>query len=75
MLKIAGIESIANIRSVTPIVTKTAVMGVQTRLPSMTVRSFGPSKSSLTRTSRRTRRTAKPSFAAVSSSCSFSGIA
>ena len=43
MPKIAGIESIAKSRSVTPIAAKTMIIGVHIFLPSTTVRSFAPS--------------------------------
>lgn len=41
--KIAGIESIAKMRSVTPMAANTMIMGVNIRLPSTVVRSFAPS--------------------------------
>ena len=57
MPKIAGIESIANRRSVTPIAAKTMIMGVNTRLPSMRVSTFLPSYASLMGSTRRSMRT------------------
>ena len=43
MPKIAGIESIANSRSVMPIAAKTMIIGVKIFLPFTTVRTLAPS--------------------------------
>ena len=54
--KIAGMESKANIRSVTPMVTKTTSIGVKSFLPSTVVRSLLPSYRSVMGTTVRSLR-------------------
>jgi hypothetical protein len=68
MPKIAGIESSAKIRSVVPIETNTITIGVSTLRPSMTVRTFEPSKSGAILRRRRRKRMKSESSLSSSSS-------
>ncbi|OUD85927.1 hypothetical protein BC477_16070 [Clavibacter michiganensis subsp. michiganensis] len=68
MPKMAGIESRAKIRSVVPIDTNTITMGVSTLRPSITVRTFAPSKfGAILRRRRRNRMNSESSLSSSSS--------